>query len=78
MHLTSSSDLKLDYLEIPVLAKLKLFKSIYMLEGVAFGFRMNAKCPHATGDDQTSRIDHEPGHRHGDRRRHPHLGRVCD
>jgi hypothetical protein len=51
MHLNSSSDLKLDYLEIPVLAKLKLFKGIYMLEGVAFAFPVSAKVTHATGDD---------------------------
>ena len=51
MHLSSSSDLKLDYLEIPVLAKLKLFKSIYMLEGVAFGFPVSAKVSNATGGD---------------------------
>jgi hypothetical protein len=51
MHLSSSSDLKLDYFEIPVLAKLKLFKGIYMLEGIAFGFPVSAKVTHATGDD---------------------------
>jgi hypothetical protein len=42
-HLTSHTDLKLDYFEIPVLAKLKLFKSIYMLEGVAVGFPVSAR-----------------------------------
>jgi hypothetical protein len=51
MHLTSSSDLKLDYLEVPVLARLKVFKSIYILEGIAFGFPVNAKVSHAAGDD---------------------------
>ena len=51
MHLSSSSDLKLDYLEVPVLAKLKLFRSIYMLEGVAFGFPVSAKVSHSTGGD---------------------------
>lgn len=51
MHLNSSSDLKLDYFEIPVLAKLKLYKSIYMLEGIAFGFPVSAKVTHATGSD---------------------------
>jgi hypothetical protein len=42
-HLSSTTDLSLDYLEIPVLAKLKLFKTIYMLEGVAFDFPVSAK-----------------------------------
>jgi hypothetical protein len=51
MHLSSSSDLKLDYLQIPLLARLKLFKGIYMLEGVAIGFPVNAKVSHSTGDD---------------------------
>jgi hypothetical protein len=51
MHLTSSSDLKLDYLEVPILAKLKLFKSIYMLEGIAFGFPVSAKLSPASGSD---------------------------
>jgi hypothetical protein len=51
MHLNSSSDLKLDYFEVPVLAKLKLFKSIYMLEGIAFGFPIRAKLTSASGSD---------------------------
>jgi hypothetical protein len=41
-HLSGTSDMKLDYVEVPVLAKLKLFKSIYMLEGVAVGFPVRA------------------------------------
>ena len=49
-HLTSSSDLKLDYLEIPILAKLKLFKSIYMLEGVALGFPVSGKVTTGSSD----------------------------
>ena len=51
MHLTSSSDLKLDYLEVPVLARLKVFRSIYILEGIAFDFPLNARVSHAVGDD---------------------------
>lgn len=31
-----TSDLKLDYVEIPVLAKLPIFKGIYILEGASF------------------------------------------
>ncbi len=42
-HLTGSSDLKLDYLEIPSAAKQKLFKGIYLLEGVAFGFPVSGR-----------------------------------
>lgn len=42
-HLSSSTDLKLDYVELPILAKLKLFKSIYMLEGIALDFPVTAK-----------------------------------
>ena len=41
-HLSSAQDLELDYFEVPVLAKLSLFKGIYMLEGVAFDFPMSA------------------------------------
>jgi hypothetical protein len=49
-HLSSSSDLKLDYLEVPILAKLKLFRSIYMLEGIAFDFPLSAKVSGSGGD----------------------------
>lgn len=49
-HLNSNQDLKLDYFEVPVLAKLKLFKSIYMLEGVAFGFPVSAKVANGSTD----------------------------
>ena len=38
----TDSTLNLDYFEIPVLAKLPLFKGIYILEGIAFGFPVNA------------------------------------
>jgi len=51
MHLTSSTDLKLDYVEVPILARLKLFKSIYMLEGVAIGFPASAKVSSSSGTD---------------------------
>lgn len=50
-HLTSSTDLKLDYFEIPILARLKLFKSIYMLEGIALGFPVSAKISPSSGTD---------------------------
>jgi hypothetical protein len=56
MHLTSSSDLKIDYIEIPVLARLKLFKSIYMLEGIAIDFPVSAKVSAATDTDIKSSI----------------------
>ena len=51
-HLSSTTDLSLDYIEVPVLAKLKLFKTIYMLEGVAFDFPVSAK-------STTSGTDHD-------------------
>jgi hypothetical protein len=51
MHLNSSSDLKLDYLEVPLLARLKLFKSIYMLEGIAIGIPVSAKVSSSSGTD---------------------------
>jgi hypothetical protein len=41
-HLSSAQDLELDYFEVPVLAKLSLFKGLYMLEGVAFDFPVSA------------------------------------
>jgi hypothetical protein len=37
-----TSELKLDYLEVPVMAKLPLFKGFYMEEGAAFGFPVRA------------------------------------
>ena len=48
-HLTSTTDLKLDYIEVPILAKLKLIKSAYMLEGVALGFPVRARIQPSTG-----------------------------
>ena len=39
----SSSDLNLDYFELPILVKMPLFKSLFMSEGVAFGFPASAK-----------------------------------
>lgn len=43
------TDLNLDYIEIPLLAKMGLFKSIYMTEGVALGFPIRAQIQPATG-----------------------------
>jgi hypothetical protein len=42
-HLSSTTDLNLDYVELPILAKLKLIKAIYMLEGVALSVPLRAK-----------------------------------
>ncbi len=42
-HVSSHTDQKFDYFEVPVMARLKLFKGIYMLEGVAFGFPLRAR-----------------------------------
>lgn len=50
-HLSSTSDLTLDYIEVPLLARLKLFKSIYMLEGIALGFPVRGKIS-TGGSDQ--------------------------
>ena len=50
-HLTSSSDLKLDYIEVPILAKLKLVKGLYLAEGVAIGFPVRARISSSSGSD---------------------------
>ncbi len=41
-HLTSAQDLVLNYFEVPVLAKLPLFKGLYLLPGLAFAFPVTA------------------------------------
>jgi hypothetical protein len=41
-HLGNSQDLVLDYLEVPVLAKLPLFKGLYIVHGLAFDFPVSA------------------------------------
>lgn len=51
-HLTSSRDLMLDYVEVPILAKLKLVKKLYLTEGVALGFPVRARRSTASGADQ--------------------------
>jgi hypothetical protein len=38
-----TSDLKIDYFEVPVLVKMPLFKGIFMTEGVGFAFPVSAK-----------------------------------
>lgn len=38
-----TTDLNLDYIEVPVMAKLPLFKGLYMTEGVGFGFPVRAQ-----------------------------------
>lgn len=45
----SESKLNIDYFEIPILAKLSLFKGIYILEGIAFGFPVKAAVKTASG-----------------------------
>lgn len=50
-HLTSTSDLKLDYVELPILAKLKLVKTLYLVEGVALGFPVRAHTSTSSGAD---------------------------
>ena len=52
-HLNSTQDLSLDYVELPILARLKLFKSIYMLEGVAFDFPVSASVSSSTSGTTT-------------------------
>lgn len=46
---TAESKLNLDYFEIPILAKLSLFKGIYILEGIAFGFPVKAAVKTSSG-----------------------------
>ena len=45
------SDLRLDYFEIPILAKLALFKGVYILEGIEFGFPVKATVTGPSGAD---------------------------
>ena len=59
-HLTDNTDLKLDYFEVPILAKLKLFKSIYMLEGVAFSIPVNAKVSAPSGETDVKSTTRSP------------------
>jgi hypothetical protein len=47
-----TTDVRLDYVEIPILAKLALIKGSYMLEGLAFGLPIRAKIRPATGAEQ--------------------------
>ena len=47
-----TSDLKLDYIEIPILAKLPLVKGIYILEGAAFDFPVRARLRPSSGAEQ--------------------------
>jgi Outer membrane protein beta-barrel domain len=42
-NLSSTQDVKVDYIEVPVLAKLTPFKSVYLLGGVGFAFPVSAK-----------------------------------
>ena len=51
-HLSSAQDLVLEYFEVPVLAKLPLFKGLYILHGVAFDFPVSAHLE-PTGGAQT-------------------------
>lgn len=48
-QIAGGNSLSLDYIEIPMLARLKLFKSIYVLEGIALGFPVSAKTTTAAG-----------------------------
>jgi hypothetical protein len=50
--LGGATDLKLDYIEIPVLAKLKLFKGIYMLEGIGIGIPVRARVQPSSGAER--------------------------
>jgi hypothetical protein len=50
--LGGGTDLKLDYIEIPVLAKLKLFKGIYMLEGIGIGIPVRARVQPSSGAER--------------------------
>jgi hypothetical protein len=41
-NFSSTQAVKIDYIEVPVLAKLKLFRSVYLLDGVGFAFPVSA------------------------------------
>jgi outer membrane protein with beta-barrel domain len=56
-HLTGTTDLRLDYVEIPILAKLRLIRSAYMLEGLAAGFPVRARVRQASGAEQDIKSD---------------------
>ena len=45
------SEVRLDYFEIPILAKLSLFKGLYILEGIEFGFPVKANVRAPSGAD---------------------------
>lgn len=47
-----TADLRLEYVEIPLLAKLALFRGSYILEGVSIGFPIRAKLKSASGGDE--------------------------
>jgi hypothetical protein len=51
-HLSSTSDMNIDEIEVPILAKLKLFKGIYMLEGAAVSFPVRARIQPSSGAEQ--------------------------
>lgn len=50
--LGNSTDLKLDYIEIPVLAKLKIIKGFYMLEGIGIGIPVRARVQPSSGAER--------------------------
>lgn len=51
-HLTSTTDQRIDYVEVPILAKLKLIKKLYLTEGVAIGFPVRARITSSSGADR--------------------------
>ena len=48
-HSSSTTDVRLDYIEVPVLARMRVFKGIYATEGVAFGFPVKAEVVASSG-----------------------------
>jgi hypothetical protein len=46
---TTTEDLRLDYIEIPVLAKLAFLKGSYIVEGASFAFPVRARLQPASG-----------------------------
>lgn len=46
---TQGVNLNLDYLEVPLLARMAMFKGIYMTEGIALGFPARAEVNSASG-----------------------------
>lgn len=53
----NTTDMKLDYIEIPVMAKLPLFKGLYMTEGAGFAFPVRAQLKTSGGVETDIKTD---------------------